>query len=138
MSDTPIGKGLTIFILDDEKDICQYVGEFFIKRGFKVTAALNSKAAASVLKKIKPHIALLDIRLSEKDKTGLDVLKSVREKHPDCCCLMVTYMDDENIIRQAMDMGAVDYLKKPLTFLEIERTINKIVKKVRKGGKSNG
>ena len=138
MSDMQIGKGLTIFILDDEKDICQYVKEFFVKRGFKVTTALNSKAAVSAIKKIKPHIALLDIRLSEKDKTGLDVLKAVREKHPDCYCVMVTYMDDEGIVKQAMDIGAIDYLKKPLTLPEIERTINKIVKKVRKGGKGNG
>ncbi len=138
MSDTSIGKGLSIFILDDEKDICQYVKEFFVKRGFKVTAALNSKAAVGAIKKIKPHIALLDIRLSEKDKTGLDVLKAVREKHPDCCCVMVTYMDDENIMRQAMDMGASDYLKKPLTLPELEKTINKIVKKVKEGGKAHG
>lgn len=130
-----MGDGLIIFILDDEKDICQFVKEFFVKRGFEVYTALNSKAAVTTIKKIKPDIALLDIRLADKDASGLDVLKSLKEKHPSCLCVMVTYMDDEKIIKQAMDMGAIDYLKKPLTPAEIEKTINKIVKKTRKGGK---
>lgn len=130
-----IGEGLTIFVLDDEKDICQFVKEFFIKRGFDVYTALTGKAAINAIKKIQPDIALLDIRLTEKEMTGLDVLKFIREKHPDCCCVMVTYMDDEKIIKQAMEMGAIDYLKKPLTLPEIEKTISKIVKKVRKGTK---
>lgn len=130
-----MGDGLIIFILDDEKDICQFVKEFFVKRGFEVYTASNSKAAVTTIKKIKPDIALLDIRLADKDASGLDVLKSLKEKHPSCLCVMVTYMDDEKIIKQAMDMGAIDYLKKPLMPAEIEKTINKIVKKTRKGGK---
>jgi len=133
-----IGKGLIIFILDDEKDTCHFAKEFFIKRGFEVYTASSGKAAVNTIKKIKPDIALLDIRLAEKEVTGLDVLKSIKEKHPACCCVMVTYMDDEEIIKQAMEMGALDYLKKPLMPLEIEKTIKKIVKKIRKGAKQNG
>ena len=129
------GEGLTIFILDDEKDICQFVKEFFAKRGFEVYTASSSKAAFSTIKKIKPDIALLDIRLAEKEASGLDVLKSIKEKHPGCCSVMVTYMDDEKVVARAMEMGASDYLKKPLMPPEIEKTINKIVKKIRKGVK---
>lgn len=130
-----IGKGLTIFVLDDEKDICHFVKEFFIKRGFDVYTTLTGKAAINAIKKIHPSIALLDIRLGEKKITGLDVLKFVKQERPDCHCVMVTYIDDQNFINQAMEIGAADYLKKPLTLPEIERVINKIVRRIRKGKK---
>ncbi len=127
-----IGEGLTIFVLDDEKDICQFVKEFFIKRGFDVYTALTGKAALNAIKKIQPDIALLDIRLTEKEMTGLDVLKFIREKRPECSCVMVSYIDDQSLVDQSAEMGAVDYLRKPLTLPEIEKVINKIVKKIRK------
>ena len=130
-----IGKGLTIFILDDEKDICHFVKEFFLKRGFDVYTALTSRAAVNTIKKIQPDIALLDIRLPEKERTGLDVLQLIKEIRPGCYCVMVTYVDDWELIARATEIGAVGYLKKPLTLPELEYTINKIVKKLRKAGK---
>lgn len=130
-----VGKGLTILILDDEKDICYFVKEFFIKRGFDVYTALTGKAAVNIIKKVQTDIALLDIRLAEKEMTGLDVLKLIKEKRPECQCIIVSYIDDQKLMNQAMEMGAIDYLRKPLTLTEIEKVINRVVKKVRKGAK---
>ncbi len=130
-----VGKGLAILILDDEKDICQFIKEFFIKRGFDVYTALTGKAAVNIIKKVQTDIALLDIRLAEKEMTGLDVLKLIKEKRPECQCIIVSYIDDQKLVDQAMEMGATEYLKKPLTLAEIEKVINRIVKKVRKGAK---
>lgn len=132
--DKDIGKGLTIFILDDEKDICQFTKEFFAKRGFRVYTALTSKAAISTIKKVSPDIALLDIRLGDNEE-GLDVLKTIRESHPKCQCVMVTYMDNEKTMQEASELGAVGYLKKPLMLPEIEKAIKTVVKAVNKGVK---
>lgn len=135
MMDKETGKGLKLFVLDDEKDICHFVKGLFIRRGFEVGTALTGKAAINYINKFSPDIALLDIRLLDKDVDGIQVLKHIREKRPECQCVMVTYMDDEKIVKQAIQLGAVDYLQKPLAFPEVEKVIEKIVKKIRKGAK---
>ena len=135
MMDKETGKGLKLFVLDDEKDISYFVKELFVKRGFEVKSALTGKAAINAINKFSPDIAILDIRLSEKEMDGIQVLKHIREKRPNCQCVMVTYMDDEKIVKQSLDIGAVDYLQKPLTFSEVEKAIEKIVRKIRKGAK---
>ena len=124
-------EGLTIFILDDEKDIAHFVQGFFLKRGFEVHTALNAKVATTLLNKIHPHIALLDVRLSEKDSNGLEVLKLIKEKFPSCQCLIVSYVDDQRIIAQAKALGAKGYLKKPLTIPEIEKAVLQLVGSVK-------
>lgn len=127
-----MSEGLTIFILDDEKDVCHFVKKFFIKRGFDVYTALTGKAAVNAIKKIQPDIAILDIRLAEKEMTGLDILRLIREKRPECQCIVVSYVDDQKFVDQAMKMGAIDYLRKPLMLTELDKAISKIVKKVRR------
>ena len=128
-----IGEGLTIVVLDDEKDICHFVKEFFIRRGFDVHAALTGKAAIDLVKKVKPDIALLDIRLAKGKMDGIDVLKFIKEKQPQCYCVMVSYVDDKKMIKQLKEIGASDYLLKPLTFEKIENVIKRITKVIRKG-----
>ena len=124
-------KKITIFILDDEKDICHFMKEFLKKREFDVYVSLTAKSAISTLKKIQPHIAFLDIRLADHKMTGLDILEIIKERHAQCQCVIVSYLDDPKVVERALSLGANDYLKKPLSLVEIHKVINKIVKKIR-------
>jgi len=134
MSDQ-IGKGLKILILDDDKDICSFSKEYFERRGFDVQTTLTGKSAINLTKKTKPDIALLDIHLAQAGMTGIDVLKSIREIHPDCYCIMVTRDDQKSIEAEAKELGASDYLTKINTAKNLDKVISKAVKKIRKGGK---
>ncbi|HNV23429.1 MAG TPA: response regulator [Candidatus Omnitrophota bacterium] len=127
-----IGQGLKMVVLDDEKDIGHFIKEFFTRRGFDVHTALTARSAMGLVKKIKPDIALLDIRLSKGKMDGVDVLKFIKKKQPHCCCVMVSYLDDDKLIRELKKIGIKDYLIKPLTFHKIERVIKKITAKIRK------
>ena len=130
-----MGDGLTIFVLDDEKDICYFLREFFSKRGFAVYTALTGQSAVNLLKSVQPDIAILDIYLFKGKMNGIDVLRFIKEKGLKCYCLMVTRADDEKLIHESKELGAVDYLLKPLTLPKVEKAINGIVKMIRKGGK---
>ena len=130
-----IDRPLKIFILDDEKDICFFFKEFLVRRGFDVVTALTGVAAVKVLKKEKPDIAILDIYLCKGKMNGIDVLKFIKEEQSNCCCLMVSRADDEKIVNQTKELGAEDYLLKPLMLEKIEKKINKIVLKIKKGRK---
>ena len=130
-----MGEGIKIFLLDDESDICFFLKVFLSKRGFAVRTALTGQAAVNLLKKFNPDVAILDIYLSKGKMDGIAVLKVIKEKRPNCQCIMVTRADDKKLIQQAKQMGAVDYLIKPLTLEKVESVIHKIVKKIKKGGK---
>jgi len=132
MSDAKIGKGLEILVLDDEKDICFFLKEFFSRRGFNVRTALTGEQAVKLVKKIKPDIAILDIYLYKGKMTGLDVLKFIKQSELKCSCVMVTRADEKETIDQAQKLGADDYLIKPLTLLNVEKALDKVVKKIRK------
>lgn len=136
MSKTKLkAKGIKIFILEDERDVCKYSKEFLLKRGFDAYTALTGKAAINLIKRVKPHIAILDIYLQNTTVDGLEVLKFVKENQPGCYCVMVTQEHDEEMIKKTKELGAADYLTKPLTIKELDRTINKLVSRIRKEAK---
>ena len=125
-----------MLLLDDEKVICEIGKRLFEKRGFKVHAVLTVKEALSKIDQYQYDIALLDQHLERG--SGLDVLKVLREKQPQCQCIMLTVEDDQAIIAQAKAMGAVDYLIKPLQIKDIDKAINKVAKRIKKERGNNG
>jgi len=127
-------KKIKLMVLDDERDICEFVKALFRKKGFSVFSALSGNEAIRKIKKIKPDIALLDIYL-KKGLDGLKTLKKIREISPLCRCVMVTWDSAVSKIREAKEMGAVSYLVKPLTITELLRVVYRAVSGIRKRGK---
>jgi len=129
---------IKLLIVDDEKDICKFLEIIFKKRGFRVYSAFSGKEAISIAKKVKPHIALLDIYL-KKGLNGFQTLKKIREFLPSCRCAMITWDKAKERIRQARHIGAVAYLTKPLTIKDLSKWINRLVRRIkRKAGKADG
>ncbi|MCX5704166.1 MAG: response regulator [Candidatus Omnitrophica bacterium] len=122
-------KKLKLLIVDDEKDICTFVKLLFRKEGFLTYSALSGTQAVRLAKKIKPDIALLDIRL-KRGISGLDVLRGIRKSVPACRCVMVTWDKGEERIKEARLIGAIDYLTKPLTTVQLLKVVNRISKSI--------
>ncbi len=116
-----------LLIVDDERDICNFVKMLFTKRGFTVDSALTGTSAVKLAKKISPDIALIDIHL-KKGIDGLDVLKQINTSVPGCRCIMVTWDSAEDKKRQAKSLNAVAYLTKPLTVRELYSVVSRQAK----------
>lgn len=126
-------KKIKLLILDDEKDICNFVKFLFRKEGFLVYGALSGRKALEVAKKVKPDIALLDIHL----KTGIDgieVLRRIREFLPSCRCVVVTWDKTQVKMKEAKLFGAVSYLTKPLTTSQLLKVVKKVARNIGKRG----
>ena len=65
-----------MLVVDDEVDVCDFVKNFFSERDFQVFTALNGSEAIRIVRKDKPEIILLDIRMREMD--GIEVLRRIR------------------------------------------------------------
>ena len=66
-----------ILVVDDEPAVCNMLEKFLTKKEYKVSTALSGKEAIKKVKREKPHIIFLDIRMPHMD--GIEVLKRIRE-----------------------------------------------------------
>ena len=121
---------IKVLVLDDEKGLCEDMKEFFAYRGYKVFAATSGEQAISIIKKEKLDILVLDIKMEGID--GLNVLKVAKEKDPKVKAIMVTALRDEDIKRQALDIGASEYVTKPFSYEKLETLIIHMVNEILK------
>lgn len=115
-----------ILVVDNELDICNFVKSFFEIRGFEVTYALNGDEALAKLG-FEPDLVMLDVKM-RRDGEGLEYLPVIRKRLPSAKILMITGVDDKETIRAARDMGADDYITKPLMLEYLETTVLEKVK----------
>jgi len=107
-----------ILVVDDEHEVCDMLKKFLTKRGHEVYTALNGEDAISVVKEERPHIVLLDIRMPKMN--GIECLKHIKEIDEAVGVIMITAVKEEEIGKQAMELGAFDYITKPLSLKYLE------------------
>ena len=102
-----------ILVVDDEQDVCDMLEKFLKIKGYEVSTALSGEDALALVKKEKPHIVLLDIRMPEMD--GLECLERIKEIDKEIGVIMITALKQEEVGKKAMESGAYDYITKPLS-----------------------
>lgn len=102
-----------LIVIDDNQSICQLIHDFFSDlKGHTVYSTNTPEDALDMVREHDPDLALLDIMMPGIH--GIDLLKQLREAKPGLKAIMITAVDDEDIAREAMEQGAVDYVTKPL------------------------
>ncbi|MBO8151662.1 MAG: response regulator [Candidatus Marinimicrobia bacterium] len=110
-----------ILIVDDEIEIIELIKDFLAYKGFDVDYAQDEKGTYEKIKTFNPDIILLDIRLPDAD--GIDMLKKIKEKHPEIDVIMITGVTEKDIALKALDLGAADYITKPIDLNYLETSI---------------
>ena len=115
-----------ILVIDNEIDICNFVKSFFEIRGFDVVGAYNGDDAMKILTQVNPDLVILDVKM-RREEEGLEYLPQIKQKMPAVKVIMITGVDDQDIIDKCKKMGADDYITKPLALEYLESTvINKV------------
>ena len=86
-----------------------------------IDAVENGFAVLESIKKEKPDVILMDIRLPEMD--GVYCTKTVMEKYPDIKVIILTTFDDDEFVFSALKYGASGYLLKGVSMDELYRAI---------------
>lgn len=113
-----------LLVTDDEMDICNFVKSFFEMRGFEVIIAHNGDEAMARLLKEKPDVVILDVMM-RRDREGLEYLPQIKKALPSAKVVMVTGVDDKEVVESAKKLGADDYITKPLVLEYLESTVMK-------------
>ena len=100
-----------VLVVDDERDIRDGSERILTRKGYKVTTASNGEEALERVKETEFAIVLLDLKMPGMD--GLEVLRLIRESHPETLVIVITgYATIETAI-EAMKRGAYDFMPKP-------------------------
>ena len=110
-----------LLIVDDETDVREFAKNFFKRRKIDVLTAQSGEEALQLVEKEKPNLVLLDVRMGGKD--GVQVLQEMRQKGDKTDVIMVTGVSEDEIMEKAKNLGAVDYIHKPLVLDELEKVV---------------
>lgn len=111
-----------LLIVDDEAEICEFLKSFFEDRDFHVATANSGGQALAKVDEFRPHVMLLDIQMP--GMTGLQALKVIKDKFPATKVIMVTAVETQDKIEEAMRFGADNYITKPLSLEYLEKDVH--------------
>ncbi len=109
-----MSESVKILLVDDEKDILEFLSYNLEKEGFKVSTAINGKAALEKARKIKPDLIILDVMMPEMD--GITTCAEIRKISDldSALILFLTARSEEYSELAGFDAGADDYVTKPI------------------------
>ena len=117
-----------LLIVDDEADVREFAANFFRKRKIDCITASSGEEALTKIEKEKADLILLDIKMGGVD--GIETLKRLRELNKDIKVIMVTGRkpEEEGSFEKCRQLGAIDYIHKPLELDELEQVVMKALK----------
>ncbi|MBN2144300.1 MAG: sigma-54-dependent Fis family transcriptional regulator [Candidatus Aureabacteria bacterium] len=116
----------TILILDDDKNFNRITSSNLRKSGWDVVTTENSQDFLSRLKEKEDEYTAFLLDLHINDEYGLDVLKKALKIHPDAPIMICTAFASIETAVEAMKLGALDYITKPVNYEEMILKLEKI------------
>lgn len=101
-----------ILLVDDDEALRQLYSAELITKGYQVVVASDGDEGVEKAKAEKPNLILLDIMMPKTD--GIAALAKIKQEAElkGIPVLMLTNFGQENLVKQAFDLGAADYLLK--------------------------
>jgi DNA-binding NtrC family response regulator len=126
-------KNIKVLFVDDEEEFVKSLAERLRMRDLGSEIALNGKEALAKLGEKLPDVMILDFHLPGID--GLTVLEQVKKTYPEVQVIMLTAHGTPEVQKKARDLGAFDYLQKPVGIDKLTKTIEKAYQYKQKLGK---
>jgi len=118
-----------LVVIDDDKSFRGYLKTLLQSMGYRVTGFASGEEAINAIQKgFSPALVILDIIM--EGIGGIDVLKELRKLREDVPVIMLTGVDQTQIIVEAMRLGASDYLVKPFEIEELEIALKNVFEKL--------
>ncbi len=109
-----------VLIVDDDESVNNFLVKFLQRKGYAAVQSVGTgKEALEVIKKEDIKLVLLDIKLP--DMNGIEILGKIKEIKKDVDVIMITGFPEESTAKEALKLGAYDYIMKPfdLAYLEL-------------------
>ena len=119
-------ENLKILLVDDEEEFVTTLAERLELRGLQARVALNGEAALQMIEAETPQIVILDVMMPGLG--GFEVLRRIKAQHPQIPVILLTGRGSEKEGVKGMELGAFDYLMKPLNIEELIKKMQEAIK----------
>ena len=119
---------MRILVVDDEQDICEILQYNLETEGFEVTTA-NSAEEALELPLQEFNLILLDVMMGEM--SGFQMARKLKSNHTTAHIpiIFITAMDGEDNLVKGLNIGADDYIAKPLSMKEVKARVRAVLRR---------
>ena len=121
-----------ILIADDEPDILEIISYNLNNEGYQVFTAKDGNEAIEKAKEVHPDLIILDIMMPYK--SGVDVCRVLRSQtaFEDTLIIFLTALNDDTTQIKSLEIGADDYITKPVSPKVLISRVNAIFRRVYK------
>lgn len=113
----------SILVVDDERTMLSLLEKILSQDGYHVYLATNGREALAVIEKQHVDIIITDMKMPELDGFGL--LKIVKNEYPEISVIMMTGYGDTYTVKDALLLGADEYITKPFRSHEISLVVER-------------
>ena len=115
---------ITILVVDDESMMRDLLAKILIRDGYRVLISEDGVAALEVIEKEDVDIVLSDLEMPLM--SGFDLLKKVKDEYPQIGMIMMTGYGDTYTVKDALLLGADEYITKPFKNHEISLVVERV------------
>ena len=120
----------TVLVVDDEQVLAAAMRDYLGRFGYAVKVKGSGEAALKLIDQEPPDIVVLDYRLPRMD--GLEVLRKIKDSHPEIEVIMLTAHSSVESTVEAMNLGAFDFLNKPVDLEDLRLVVVKAQQALRR------
>jgi DNA-binding NtrC family response regulator len=118
-------KAKRILIVEDEENTRYALARLLVREGFLVDSVSNGCEALSFLRKQSVNLIVTDIKMPQMD--GITFLRELNKNFPKSNVIMITAYGGVDSYLEAMNLGAFEYINKPVQIEELKLVMNKIL-----------
>ena len=113
-----------LLVVDDDPDILEVMAEYLEE--YQVTCSPDSCHAVQILERETFDLVITDVLMPYV--SGYDLLKVLKEKHPETPVILSSGADDIDVASESLDRGAVTFIFKPFDRSELLEEVHQILK----------
>ena len=118
---------LSILVVDDDKDVCEYLEDFLTHDGYRVKTIFDPTLALHELREEDFHVVILDLMMPKL--SGIDLLGKIRKLDDDVAVIILTGYPSLESATASIEHNVSAYIKKPFSIDEFRDVLQRIAKK---------
>jgi DNA-binding NtrC family response regulator len=123
----PLSSQLNLLVVDDDKDVCEYLEDFLTHDGYNVTTINDPTQVVETLKGGDYHVCIVDLMMPKL--SGIDLLGMIRKHDDDVAVIILTGYPSLETATASIEHDVSAYIKKPFSVDEFRAVIERIAKK---------
>ncbi|RJP74065.1 MAG: response regulator [Candidatus Zixiibacteriota bacterium] len=114
---------MRVLVVDDERYIRETLARLFTDHDFDVAVAEDGEQALQMLAQESFDVVVSDVKMPRMD--GFRLLQEIKRIHPQVAVVIMTGFNQDFSIREALTLGAEDYIRKPFKGLEVVMAVQR-------------